>query len=175
MAAAPLIMAGVSTAVGMAGSANQAAGAQAAAGYNAAVKEQQATAAVAQSAEDERRLRISSRSQLGGIRNAIGASGIQTEGSALEVLQSSASNAELDALTVRHQGQMKAWAYRAGANLDLFQGEQAKTQGDFAATGYLLKGLSSAAGSFGGGGGGGGGGGESMMAGEGSVGAGAIA
>lgn len=153
-------------AVGMAGAQSQAAGAQAAANYNASVKNQQANAAIAQSVEDERRMRINARSQLGGIRAGIGASGITSEGSALEVLQNSASNAELDALTIRHQGEMKAWAYRAGANLDLFQGEQARQKGNFESAGYLLKGLGAGASGMGGGGGGGDSGGLSAGSGD---------
>lgn len=143
-AAAGLI--GLSTVVGMAGAQQQAAAQQAAANYNASIKNQQATAAIAQSQEDERRQRIQGRLALGGIRSGVAASGIQMEGSALDVLESSASNAELDALTIRHQGQMKAWAYKAGANLDLMSGQQAEEAGKYAAASTLLRGAAGIAG-----------------------------
>lgn len=153
-AAAPMVLSGASTAVGMAGAISQGNSAQAAANYNANVQQQQATAAVAQAAEDERRLRVQTKKQIGGIRANIGASGITTEGSALDVLESSASNGELDALTVRHQGQMKAWGLQSSANMSLLEGQNAKRESEFASASYLLKGISSAAGSMGGGKGG---------------------
>lgn len=144
-------LAATSAFVGMAGAQNQAAGSAAAAAYNATVKGYQAEAAVRQSQEDERRLRVEGKHALGAIRAGVAASGVQMDGSALDVLEMSASNAELDALTVRHQGQMKAWALKAGASLDLLEGQNALTAGNFAAAGYLLKGGTAAASSMGGG------------------------
>ncbi len=142
---------GASTLVGMAGANSQAAGQQAAANYKAAVGRQQATMDLAQAAEDERRGRIAGKASLGAIRSGVAASGVQLEGSALEVLESSASNAELDALTIRHQGQMKAWAHMAGAELDMLEGRNAREAGNFASAGYLLKGAGAAASMMGGG------------------------
>lgn len=180
-AAIPLVLTGVSTAVGMAGAMSAGQGQKAAADYSASIKQQQATAAIAESNENARRQNIAAQKQLGGMRAGIGASGIQLEGgSAMDVLGESAQNAALDNLTIKHQGEMKAWALRAGANLDMMKGEQAETAGNFAAAGYLLKGISGVAGGMGGGGGGGGDamsgaeGGEAM-AGEGGGAAAAIA
>ncbi len=148
MAAAPLIMMGASTVLGMQGAQQEAAGKEAAAKYNAAMKQKQADSVIAQSQEDERRLRIEGTKAIGGIRATVGASGVQMEGSALDVLESSAANAELDALTVRHQGQMKAWAYKSGANLDLYQGAQSKAAGEIGAASALLGGGSKMAGAM---------------------------
>lgn len=146
---------GVSTGVGMAGSLREGQSAQAAANYNAAVQEQQAQITEAQAAEEERRQRAMARKVIGQGRANVGASGIQMEGSPLDVLEESAANAELDSLTIRNQGQLKAWAYRAGANMERFKGESAMDAANFKATAYLLKGISSGVASSGGGGGGG--------------------
>ncbi len=140
MGSSPLIGAGASTILGMAGAQSEAAGKEAAFKYNAAMKERQATATIAQAQEDERRQRVEGTQAIGSIRAAVGASGVQLEGSALDVLESSAANAERDSLTVRHQGQMKAWALKSGASLDLYQGNQAVEAGKWASAGALLNG-----------------------------------
>lgn len=88
--------------------------------FNTAMSLQQATLALQESAEDERRLRVQGKQQLGEMRANYGASGITMEGSPLEIMQQSAANLELDALTIRHQGEVKAWAYRNQAKLDAF-------------------------------------------------------
>ncbi len=79
--------------------------------------------ALQESAEDERRLRIQNKQQLGDIRANYGASGVTLEGSPLDILQQSAANAELDALTVRHQGAVRAWAYQNEARVEQFQAD----------------------------------------------------
>ena len=122
----------------MAGALAQGGGARAAGEYNAQVKEYQAQSSLLQAAEDERRLRVQARGKIAETRATIGASGITAEGSALDVLAASASNAALDALTVRHQGQMKAWAYRAGAASDLFEGKLAYEAGQIGAASALF-------------------------------------
>lgn len=151
MAAAPMILMGSGAGMGAAGASMQGAGALAAANYNAAVKNNQANAAVLQAAEDERRQRVQGKMALGGIRASIGANGIQTEGSALDVLEASAANSELDALSIRHQGQMKKWAYEAGANSDLLEGTNKKTAADISAVSMLIKGGGQMAAASGGG------------------------
>lgn len=61
-----------------------------------------------QTAENERRLRVQQRKRIGDIRAGYGASGLQIAGSPLAVLQESVANAELDALTVRYEGELRA-------------------------------------------------------------------
>ena len=46
------------------------------------------------------------------------ASGVSMEGSALDVLEFSAANAELDALTIRYESEMEARSYRKEADLE---------------------------------------------------------
>ena len=143
MAAAPMIIGGVSSIAGMAGAQVESAQKQQASNYNAAMKMQQAEGAVAQANEDARRVRVQGKQALGGIKAAVGASGIQMDASALDVLETSASNNELDALTVKHSGEMKAWAYKAGAKLDLLESENTRVKGNLASANYLLQGISS--------------------------------
>jgi hypothetical protein len=110
----------------------------AAAEYNAKSAEQNAKLSVAQAREEERRLRVMSRKQLGDMRANYAASGVQMEGSPLDVLEESAATAELDALTVRHGGQVKAAQARSEASLQRFQGEYAKAAGYLKATTTLI-------------------------------------
>lgn len=84
---------------------------------------QNAELSLKEAAEDERRIRIQERQQLGDMQANYSKSGITMEGSPLDVMQKSASNAELDALTVRHQGAIKAWGYQQQAWLDEFEGQ----------------------------------------------------
>jgi hypothetical protein len=81
---------------------------------------QNSALALSQAKEDERRLRVQNQMQLGDMRAEYGASGVTTDGSPLEVMKQSARNAELDALTVRHAGALKAWGYINQAKMDQF-------------------------------------------------------
>lgn len=90
--------------------------------FNAKMDLYNAQNALAESAEDERRFRIQTKQALGDIRAGYGASGVTLEGSPMEILRQSASNAELDALTIRHKGAIKAWAYENQVKLDQFEG-----------------------------------------------------
>lgn len=132
--------------------------ANSAAQYNAQVAEQNAQTTLAQSAEEERRLRVMARKQIGDARANYGASGVSLEGSPLDVLEESAATAELDALTVRYGGQQKAQAYRNEAKLERFRGKNSKTSGYLSAAGTLFQAGGKAAASGAGGGSGGGGG-----------------
>lgn len=93
-----------------------------AADYNTAWDLGNAKLSLQEAAEDERRIRVQNKKELGSIRANYGASGITMEGSPLDVMRESAAAAELDALTVRHQGDVKAWAYENQARLDKFEG-----------------------------------------------------
>lgn len=124
--------------------------------YNAQMAEQNAALAESQAAEEERRQRVLAKKQLGDIRASYGASGITQEGSPTEILEESAANAELDALMIRHGGQVRASQYRNQAALSRFMGKEARIGGYLSAAGSLFRGAGGVAGMTGGGGGGGG-------------------
>jgi hypothetical protein len=127
MAAVPIIM-GVSAIAQGVGSFMQGSADADAADKNAARLTENARTARQQAAEEERRYRISGQKQLGGIRANYGASGISSsEGSALDVLQESAQNIELDALEIRHQGELKAQGYTEDAATERDRAGTART------------------------------------------------
>jgi len=79
--------------------------------------------------ELERRLRISNVKSLGSIRAAAGASGVRG-GSALDILAESAANAELNALTLRHAGELTAIGFERDAEIVRAGGEAQQTDAD---------------------------------------------
>lgn len=117
-----------------------------AAEYNAQNAEANAQESRQQASEEERRVRVQARKQIGAARANYGASGVTTEGSALDVLEESAANAELDALTVRHQGEMKARNFEQYANMERFKGREAKVAGYLGAAGSAAQGAGKFAG-----------------------------
>ena len=153
MAAAAL--AGGSAGLGAVGAIHQAQAEASAANYNSAVANQNAEQAIAQAAEEERRTRVIARKQIGAARAAYGASGVSLEGSPLDVLGEMAATAEMDALTVRHAGRVRAAGYMNEARLDKFRAKTARTGAYFGASGALLGGGAKAASYSGGGGSGG--------------------
>jgi len=147
------------TAIQAVGAIREGQAAQAAANFNAQVATQNSAQAVLQAKEEERRHRIIARKQRGTQRVAAAAGGIEVTGSALDVLSESAANAELDALTIRHAGEIGALGFLNEARLSRFEGRAARTAAGFRAVGFLLQSTSKGVGESGGGGGGGGGGG----------------
>lgn len=137
--------------------------AEEAAKYNATMSRNNADAALTQAKMQEDEARRKSRGQLGQIRANYAASGVQLEGSPLDVLEMSAKNAEMDALTIRYSGDLRARGLNNEANLYEMEGRNAIESSLWAAGGTLLRGAASAAGAFGGGAAGGaaGGGGAS--------------
>lgn len=119
------------------GAINEGKSAEMAGEYNAQVAEQNARYSMDQARENERRQRIDSKKFLGDIRASYGASGITADASALDILQESAGNAELDALTIRHEGQMKAVGYRNEAMYNRVAGKNAKNAAYLKAAGYV--------------------------------------
>lgn len=132
--------------VGMAG-AQQAGNAKAAAdNYNAQVATQNAAYTEQQTAEEIRRQGVYATEVIGAERANYGAAGVSsTSGSALDVLQASAKNAALDALTIQHAGDMKAWAYRSGAALDTMSSQESQTAAMFGTISAGITGASGAA------------------------------
>jgi len=119
--------------------------AEQAANYNANVARQNAIAAKNQAVEDERSFRVQTRQALGDIRSGYAASGVTLEGSPEDVLYQSASNAELDALKIRHGGELKAMGYENSAALSIMEGANARESGYLSAAGMLLQGSANAA------------------------------
>jgi hypothetical protein len=136
---APILM-GVSAALSAVGSIQQANAQSSAAKFNARMGEQNAILAEQQAAEDERLQRLKGRKAIGATRAGYGASGVNLEGSPQDILEESAAAIELDALKIRHEGQIRANAYRSGAALDRAQGSAARTSGYLSATSALLGG-----------------------------------
>jgi len=131
-----------STAASAIGSAQEGEAKARASEYNQSIQNRQATAAIASAGETERRVRVGGKKALGGIRAAVSASGINMEGSAMDVLEESATNVEMDALTAKHEGAMKAWSYREGAALSGMEASNARTAGGFNAASSVLGGAS---------------------------------
>jgi len=119
-------------AIGMVGSMKGGQNADAAAQYNAEVSRQT-------SEEQARRDEIQARMVIGSDRANYAASGVQMEGSPLDVLQQSAKTAELDRLTTLYAGATQTVAYKAA-------GDAAKTSSQFSAAGQLVGGLGGMAG-----------------------------
>jgi len=138
MAGPAAILLGAGALLNAYGAYQQGVAARAAGEYNAKVAEQNAQIARETAAEEERRKRIETRRQLGQMRSARGASGIQLDGSALDVLQDSAATAELDALTIRHQGEVQAFGYESQARMARMEGEAGYQAGMIGAAGSLL-------------------------------------
>lgn len=137
---------GVAAAVAGAGmsmmsSMQQGAAAQKQAAYNAALAERQADATRQAAAIEEQRQRDRTSSLLSTQRAAIGASGIDLEGSPLTVMEDTAAGAELDALMIRHSGSMAELKARAQAAADRQAGANALTQGYYGAGAGLLSGV----------------------------------
>lgn len=110
-----------------------------AADFDAALGEQNANLAEQQGAQDAQAIRIQSRKNIGGIHASIGASGLTADsGSAMDVLQESAANGEMDALRAKHAGDLKAWSYRTGAEQSREAGDSARTTGYLGAASSIL-------------------------------------
>jgi len=129
----------------------QAQAAQGAANYNATIKRQQAASELQQSNAREEQQRRGTRQVLGQQRAALAQAGIGMGGSALDIEEQSADRAELDALTMRYEGDLRAKGLLAAAEGAEYEGRAAISAGENAMTGaYLSAGASllSAAGSY---------------------------
>lgn len=137
---------------------NQAAGYETSANaseLNARTAELQGDQARAAAASDELRERRQNAQRLGEQRAAFGESGFDpSSGSAIDVQQQSARNAEMNALQLRYEGMLRGNAYDSQAGIFRYQAKGYRTQASSAKTAAWMKlfgkGLS-AAGSMGGG------------------------
>lgn len=140
-----LISAGMSAVSAISGASQQ----KAAAKYNAKVAENQAIAARQQASANAKMQRRSSEKKIGSMQAAYAASGVSIEGSALDVLEESARNAEMDRQNIIYGGELRAIGSEGTAQLERYQGKNAMTSGYLSAAGSLFKAGASAYGGFG--------------------------
>jgi hypothetical protein len=130
-----------STAMSAIGAIQQGNNAKAAADYNAGIMEQNATIERQQATAREETQRRQARQILGEQRAGFSQAGIGLGGSASDIMDESATNAELDALTLRYEGDLRARGLMAQAESERFQGRNARTAGYMGAAGSILGGI----------------------------------
>lgn len=96
---------------------------QNAANYNAQMMEYNAANQRAVAAQQEDAQRRQARQILGAQRAAVSQSGIGLMGSAADIMQQSATDAELDALSLRYEGDLRARGMLAEAEQSRYQGQ----------------------------------------------------
>lgn len=141
------IFAGMSMAGGIinaAGTMHAAEGAAASSEYNAAVSNR--NAAMARQAADYNAViqERQSRMQIEKIRAAYGASGVLQDGSVLDVIESSVTNAEMDRQQILYQGELKALGYEDSRELNLANAKSTRQMGMFQSMSQLLTGFTGA-------------------------------
>lgn len=102
-----------------------------AAQYNAEVQRRNEQAALSQGAAQAQDQQRQSEEDLGRIRAAYGASGIELSGDALGIYQDSATQANYDQAKIRYNSQVRATGYQDQATLDDMQAKSASTAGIF--------------------------------------------
>jgi multidrug resistance efflux pump len=115
--------------------------------YNAKVKEMQAGIERQQANAREEQQRRRARQVLGQQRGAIAESGVGFIGSALDIAEESATRAELDALTIRYEGELASKGLLADAEQERYEskvnvmaGKNAMRGAYLSATSALLSG-----------------------------------
>lgn len=113
-----------------------------AANYNATMAEQNASTAQAAASANEDAARRKSAHQMGQLRAGLAENGIGLDsGTATDLTEESAMNAELDALNIRYQGAQQARDYKAQAALGVQSAASSLAAGKAAQTaGYLTAG-----------------------------------
>ncbi len=114
-------------------------------GYEAKIKERNATLALASAKEHEDRFRRSARKKVGALVSSVGSNGITLSGSALDVMYDNAIEDELEAQTIRFNGEQRAKGLREGAILDRRAGINARQAGDRRAVAGVISAAGSAA------------------------------
>jgi DNA repair ATPase RecN len=142
MAQAVIIGASIaSSAVSAIGQLKQGDAAKKAGDMNAANARQNASDAIEQARLNEVQQRKDSYKVISSARADYGASGATLEGSPMDVLEQSSRNAELDALTIRYGGQVRANAYERDAKISEMEGNAARSTSRLAAAGTFLSGV----------------------------------
>lgn len=113
--------------------------------FSAQVAEAEARQAREAAAFDEGQRRERARFMLSDQRQRFLASGVDLEGSPLEVLAFNAGQAELDALSARYEGEVRAQSLTTEAAARRYQGRVAQTQARAGAGMALLQGRTAAA------------------------------
>lgn len=107
--------------------------------FNADMAERNAAQTRLAAAQEERLSRIQARKQIGSMKSAYGASGVNLEGSPVDVLAESIAMAELDALNIRYGGEMKARGLEFDAASSRYAGAQARISGRIGAAASLME------------------------------------
>lgn len=110
-------------------------------GYQAAVQERNAQIAKQNAEYDAQRQSARLRRAIGSQRAAVLASGIQMEGTALELQQDTVQQAEMDRLAILYGGEINYQNARSEAELSRMQGKAAGQAGTTAAFGTVLGGF----------------------------------
>lgn len=128
------------TAISALGTLKQGREANAAAQYNSQIQQRNASIAMNQAGADAEAQNRHARQVLGAARAGYGASGVTLEGSPLDVLEMSATNAELDRQNILYKGRVRAAGYQSAAGLSEFEGNQAQDASYIRASSVLLNG-----------------------------------
>ena len=110
--------------------------------YNAKVQEQNAKVAQDKAAYEAERQAQRIRRLNATQRAAYAASGVQLSGTALDLMEDSTTQGEMDRLAILYGGDVEAANMRSEATLSRFQGKSAAAAGTSAAFGTLLGGAS---------------------------------
>jgi len=132
------IIAGMSLATSAAGAAYSGIKQSQAADYNADVAENAALAAKDKAQYDEDKHRATVRQIISSQKALYGKSGVDMTGSPLLTLEDTAGQGELDALAIRHGGDVEAARQRSSAALSRMQGRSALVSGFIGAGSSLL-------------------------------------
>lgn len=130
----------LSTLIQTAGALTSSGAAAKASNYNRRIEMYNSTVALQEGQIAETQLRQSAQRNMGQMRANIGASGLSTSGSAMDLIQESAYNAEMDALNVRYSAKAKATGHAMEANLASSKAKSARAGGYLTASGILLAG-----------------------------------
>lgn len=114
---------------------------------NARVNEQNALLMTAQATEQERRQRAGLEELKARQRVGVAKSGVTMNGTPLLVAEDITGQGELDALTIRYNGEMKSNDQKYQAAVNRYQASEAKTSGYFKAATSILGGMAGFAGS----------------------------
>lgn len=142
--------------IGAMGSLQEANATASAADYNKEVANRNRAATLEQTESAIADKRLENRRQMATLRASYGASGLELDGSPLDVLEDTATEQAYDVAKIRYQGRMKAEGYREQAALFKLESKSAKTAGYISAGAQLISGIQTGLRDWGGGGGGGG-------------------
>lgn len=106
---------------------------------NAVQATQNASLATEQGQQQQAMLRVQTRKALGSIKAGYGASGITSDGSAMDVMMESAASAEKDIWMTGRNASIRATQYKNEAAMDIYRGKTGQTNSQMGAAANLLK------------------------------------